>query len=31
MIYYDLFEGEKDVDFVMKTWFGMEKCDGEYY
>jgi len=31
MIYYGLSDGLKDVDSVMKTWFGMEKCDRKHY
>jgi hypothetical protein len=31
MIYYDLSDEQKGVDLVLKTWFGMEKYDGEYY
>jgi hypothetical protein len=30
MIYYGLPDELKDVDSGMKTWFGMEKYDGEY-
>jgi hypothetical protein len=30
MIYYGLPDGLKDVDSVMKTWFGMEKYDRNY-
>jgi len=30
MIYYGLPDELKDVDSGMKTWFGMEKYDGNY-
>jgi len=30
MIYCGLYEELKDVDSVMKTWFVMEKYDGNY-
>jgi len=30
MICYGLYGGLKDVDSGMKTWFGIEKYDGDY-